>query len=100
MPDVTIARHGDRWAVSDGPGQTPFFESYTKEEAEAEARRRAAGGEVRWAGDDAPGETAVGQDEPAADAHRDPGAGDPDELGPHGAPGTPGEAFREVQGGL
>jgi hypothetical protein len=98
MPDVHLTRHGDRWALSDAAGEAPFFESYTREEAEAEARRRAGDGKIHWAGDD-DGRTAVGQDQPAADRDADD-APSPDELRPHGAPGTPAEAFRETQGGL
>lgn len=67
MPDVHITRHGDRWALSDAPGEAPIFESYTREEAESEARRRAEGGRIHWSGDES-GETAVGQDDPAAEA--------------------------------
>jgi Uncharacterized protein conserved in bacteria (DUF2188) len=92
MPDIHIERHGDRWAVKEGPEATPFFESYTREEAEAEARRRAQGGEIRWAGE-AGGRDGVGQE-------RDEDAPSPDDLRPEGSPARPGEAFRETQAGL
>jgi hypothetical protein len=46
MPDVYVVRHMDRWAVKESPDATPFFESHTREDAEAEARRAAAGGTV------------------------------------------------------
>ena len=90
MPDVHIFRHGDRWAVADAPGETPYFESYTREEAESEARQRAAGGRVTVEGE-AEGESAVGQ--VGADAP-------PEDLRGPGAPERPGETFRETQAGL
>src|SRR3954447_7920644 len=111
MADIHIVRHGDRWAVQEGPDDTPFFESYTREEAEAEARRHAGDGEIHWAEGDAAaadadaarppegggarrgaGGTAAA---PPPDAPRRPEGDDdapsPDDLRPEGAPARPGE---------
>lgn len=90
MPDVHISRHGDRWAVKESPGATPFFEALTRAEAESEARRHAAGGELHW------------HEEPDA-TERVPGDDDPgpaDIQHRQGAPGRGGETFREPQAGL
>jgi hypothetical protein len=96
MADIYIARHGDRWAVQEGPDATPFFESYTREEAESEARRRAGGGEIHWVGGDA----AAADPDAARRPEGDDDAPGPDDLRPEGTPARPGEAFRETQAGL
>lgn len=90
MPDITIERHGDRWAVRDAPGATPIFESYTLQEAESEARRRAEGGQVRVI-DDERGREGVGQGDHQA------GAPEPHEVREHAGPD---ELPREPQAGL
>src|SRR3954467_14331524 len=98
MPDVHIARHGGRWAVSEAPGDTPFFESATRAEAEAEARRFADGGRLHWAAeaaDDGDADLASGDATAAGDDAPDPG-----EQRPDGAPARSGEAFRMQQAGL
>ena len=89
-----IVRHGDRWAVADDPQATPHFESYTREEAEAEARRRAGGGEVHWHGE-AEGRSGVGQG--ATDTGQGVEAQDAQKRGDHGGPG---DLNRAPQAGL
>ena len=44
MPDITVQRHGDRWAVVEGG--SAFAEYETREAAESAARARADGGTV------------------------------------------------------
>jgi hypothetical protein len=46
--DVYIARHGNRWAVKEGPDATPVSEYPTREQAELAARQMAeeTGGQV------------------------------------------------------
>ena len=101
MPDVYIARHGDRWAVKDAPDATPIFESYTREDAESDARSRADGGKVHWLDSDDAGagdEAAAG---PRDEADReDDGGTSRASLDPPGAPERPGETFRETQAGF
>jgi hypothetical protein len=94
MPDVYVVRHMDRWAVKESPDAAPFFESHTREEAESEARRAAAGGTVHVddAGD--PAATAdVGQE-------RETGSPEPADVRPHGDATTRGESLRGPEGGL
>ena len=87
-----IMRHGDRWAVKDAPDATPFFESYTRAEAETEARRRADGGNVHELDDDGR-PVAAGQER-----HED--APGPDDVRGEGAPERPAEGLRQTQAGL
>jgi hypothetical protein len=94
MPDVYVVRHLDRWAVKESPDATPFFESHTREEAEAEARRLAAGGTVHW--DDAEDPAAaedVGQ-------WRETESPEPADVRPHGDRTGRGESLRGPQAGL
>lgn len=94
MADIRIRRHGDRWAVSEGDG-TPFFESYTREEAESEARRRAGtDGRVTVEGEDSGGE---GQGQQAVAAEAGP---EPEEARERGDAPRPGGSVRSEQGGL
>ncbi|HWT23009.1 MAG TPA: DUF2188 domain-containing protein [Solirubrobacteraceae bacterium] len=55
MPDVTVHRHGDRWAVAEASGPSPLQEFPTREAAESAARRLAAGGRVEVVDDDPTG---------------------------------------------
>ncbi len=47
MPDITVHRHGDRWAVAEPGAESPTKEFPTREAAELAARDLAAGGTVR-----------------------------------------------------
>ena len=46
MTDVTVHRHGDRWAVREGGAESPTKEFPTREAAEMAAREMAGGGGV------------------------------------------------------
>jgi hypothetical protein len=46
MPDITVQRHGKRWAVLEPGAESPTEEHETREAAELAARALAAGGEV------------------------------------------------------
>src|ERR687893_614224 len=46
MADVTVHRHGDRWAVREGGEESPVREFPTREAAELAARQIAGGGAV------------------------------------------------------
>jgi hypothetical protein len=53
MPDITVQRHGDRWAVVEGG--SPRGEYETREAAESAARAKADGGRVEVREDDPSG---------------------------------------------
>jgi hypothetical protein len=94
MPDVHVVRHVDRWALKESPDAMPFFEAHTREEAETAARRHAAGGNVHWADDDAPGGAAdVGQE-------RDVAPPEPADVRPHSDRSARGEGLRDPSAGL
>jgi Uncharacterized protein conserved in bacteria (DUF2188) len=76
MPDVTVHRHGDRWAVAEASGPSPLQEFSTREAAESAARRLAAGGTVEVIDEDPSG--LAGRDdggEPAGEGARPPADG-------------------------
>jgi hypothetical protein len=52
MPDITVHRHGDRWAVAEPGAASPTKEFPTREAAELAARDLAAGGSVNVVDDD------------------------------------------------
>ena len=53
MPDITVQRHGDRWAVVEGGSVTAEYE--TRGAAESAARARADGGKIDVREDDPSG---------------------------------------------
>jgi hypothetical protein len=55
MPDITVQRHGDRWAVLEAGSESATKEFETREAAELEARHLAAGGEITVTEDDPTG---------------------------------------------
>ena len=71
MPDITVHRHGDRWAVREPGAESPSEEYPSREAAEMAARQLAEGGRVEVVEDDPTG---------LADAQR-PGDAEPVELG-------------------
>ena len=77
MPDITVHRHGDRWAVKEAAAESPIKEFPTREAAELAARQMAEGGAVSVVGDDPTG-VEHDADEPVLE---DPkiSAGDPSE---------------------
>jgi hypothetical protein len=74
MPDITVQRHGDRWAVVEDGSPTAEYE--TREAAESAARARADGGRIEVREDDPSGldqaaaapETTVTDDATGVDA--------------------------------
>jgi Uncharacterized protein conserved in bacteria (DUF2188) len=91
MPDITVHRHGDRWAIREGGAESPVKEFPTREAAEVAAREMAAGGAVR-----------VEEDDPTGlDAVQDPESGEPVETGPDTITATEAtERSRSPQSGL
>jgi hypothetical protein len=91
MADVSVHRHGDRWAVRERGAESPVKEFPTREAAELAARQMAGGGEVE-----------VLDEDPTGLEHTEPrDAGQPetdDQPAPRG-PGAP-EGVREPQAGL
>jgi uncharacterized protein DUF2188 len=55
MPDITVHRHGDRWAVKEPGAESPVKEFPSREAAELAARDLAAGGSVNVVEDDPSG---------------------------------------------
>jgi uncharacterized protein DUF2188 len=82
MPDITVHRHGERWAVKETGAESPVKEFPTREAAELAANQLAAGGNVEVLEDDPTGLDAIqdaGAGEAAAGASEDVTAGDPAE---------------------
>ena len=81
MPDVTVHRHGDRWAVHEGGAESPAQEFPTREAAEQAARHLAGDGNVEVLDEDPTGlehseprDAAQPETDDAATATRGPGA--------------------------
>jgi hypothetical protein len=55
MPDITVHRHGDRWAVKESGAASPVKEFPSREAAELAARDLADGGSVEVVEDDPTG---------------------------------------------
>jgi Uncharacterized protein conserved in bacteria (DUF2188) len=71
MSEITVFRHGDRWAVQDDPSTAPTAEYGTREEAEMAARQIAGDREVVVREDTGGGERVPD----APEGKPDPGAG-------------------------
>jgi Uncharacterized protein conserved in bacteria (DUF2188) len=90
MPDITVHRHGDRWAVEEAGAESPAKEFPTREAAELAARQMAGDGTVNVVEDDPTGLADV----------QDHGAGAPETEDPKISAGDPAERSREPQTGL
>jgi hypothetical protein len=89
MPDITVHRHGDRWAVRERGAESPVKEFPTREAAELAARQMAGGGTVN-----------VEDDPTGLEAAPDHGAGEPELEDPKITAGDPAERSRQPQTGL
>jgi Uncharacterized protein conserved in bacteria (DUF2188) len=87
MPDITVHRHGDRWAVLEAGAESPVKEFQTREAAELAARQMAGGGAVD-----------VVEDDPT-DLGRVQGH-EPEVEDPQVTAGDPAERSRQPQTGL
>ena len=78
MADITVHRHGDRWAVKERGAESPVKEFPTREAAELAARQMAAGRTVEVVEDDPTG-VAAEQEHDAGEPVQDEKitAGDP-----------------------
>lgn len=91
MADITVHRHGDRWAVKERGAESPVKEFPSREAAEVAARQMAEGGAVEVLEDDPTGLAAV----------QDHDAGEPDTGGDEKVTaGDPLERSRQPQTGL
>ena len=78
MPDITVHRHGDRWAVKESGAESPVKEFLSREAAEVAARDMAGEGTVEVVEEDPTGlggrehqdvpEDAGSDDEPTVEA--------------------------------
>jgi hypothetical protein len=91
MPDITVHRHGDRWAVAEAGAESPVKEFPTREAAELAARQMAAGGAVEVVEEDP-----TGLDQSSPENAGEEQATGPDGLQPAEVPESP----REPQAGL
>jgi hypothetical protein len=89
MPDITVHRHGDRWAIREAGAESPVKEFPSRDAAEVAARQMAEGGSVEVVEEDPTGLGPVPT--PA------PGERAPEEQV---SAGDPAERSREQQGGL
>ena len=82
MPDITVHRHGDRWAVAERGAESPTKEFPSREAAEMAARQMAEGGTVE-----------VLEEDPTSLERSEPGeAGQAAAAGPLAGAGQPGGA--------
>ena len=90
MPDITVHRHGGRWAVLEAGAGSPIEEHATREAAELAARRLADGGAVQVLDEDP---TTLDESAPPGGADRGVAGGGFDGM-------TDDEHVRSEQGGL
>jgi hypothetical protein len=65
MPDITVQRHGDRWAVAEAGAESATSEFETREAAESAARAMADGGRIEVREDDPSGLVEADAEPPA-----------------------------------
>ena len=100
MADITVHRHGDRWAVKEAGAESPVAEFPTREAAELAAGQMANGGTVEVLEEDPTG-LASGEDSEAGEpAHGTPQEAEPGGRDPKISAGDPLERSREPQTGL
>jgi hypothetical protein len=98
--NITVYRHGDRWAVKEPGTDSPVKEFPTREAAELAASQMAGDGTVEVLEDDPTG-LAAKQDANAGEpAHGTPDEAEPGGTDPKISAGDPLERSREPQTGL
>lgn len=100
MADITVHRHGDRWAVKEAGAESPIAEFPTREAAELAAAQMAGGGTVEVLEEDPTGLAAVQDPDAGEPAHATPTEADPAGMEPKITAGDPVERSREPQTGL
>jgi hypothetical protein len=100
MADITVHRHGDRWAVKEAGAESPVKEFPTREAAELAASQMAEGGTVEVLDDD-PTALADTQDSDAGKPeHGTPTEAESGGTEPKITAGDPLERSRQPQTGL
>jgi hypothetical protein len=100
MTDITVHRHGDRWAVREAGAESPVKEFPSREAAELAASQMAGGGTVEVLEDD-PTELAGSQDpDVGKPEHGTPREAEPGGTEPKITAGDPLERSRQPQTGL
>jgi hypothetical protein len=89
MPDITVHRHGDRWAIREQGADSPVKEFPSRDAAEVAARQMAAGGSIEVVEEDPTGLGPVQTPERSDPAPEDDVSA-----------GDPAERSREQQAGL
>jgi hypothetical protein len=100
MADITVHRHGDRWAVKEAGAESPISEFPTREAAELAATQMAGGGTVEVLEEDPTGLAAVQDPDAGERAHGTPTEAEPGGMDPKITAGDPLERSREPQTGL
>jgi hypothetical protein len=100
MADITVHRHGDRWAVKETGKGSPIQEFPTREAAELAASQMARGGTVEVIEEDPTGLAEVQDPGAGEPTHGTPAEAAPGGMEPKVSAGDPLERSREPQTGL
>jgi hypothetical protein len=100
MADITVHRHGDRWAVEEAGAESPIKEFPTREAAELAAAQMAGDGTVKVLDDDATGLARTQDREAGEPAHATPTEAAAEATEPKISAGDPAERSRQPQTGL
>jgi hypothetical protein len=100
MADITVHRHGDRWAVKETGTESPIKEFPTREAAEVAASQMAGGRTIELLEDDPTGLAGAQNHDAGEPAHGTPTEAAPGGMEPKITAGDPRERSREPQTGL
>jgi Uncharacterized protein conserved in bacteria (DUF2188) len=100
MADITVHRHGDRWAVREAGATSPVKEFPTREAAELAASQMARGGSIEVLEDDPTGLADTQDPDAGKPEHGTPGEAEPGGTDPEITAGDPLERSRQPQTGL
>jgi hypothetical protein len=100
MADITVHRHGDRWAVQETGTGSPIKEFPSREAAELAASQIAGNRTIEVLEDDPTGLAGVQDHDAGEPAHGTPTEAAPDGMEPKITAGDPLERSREPQTGL
>lgn len=100
MADITVHRHGDRWAVTEAGAASPVKEFPTREAAELAASQMARGGSIEVQEDDPTGLADTQDPDAGKPEHGTPAEAEPGGTDPKVTAGDPLERSRQPQTGL
>ena len=100
MADITVQRHGDRWAIKETGAESPIKEFPTREGAELAAAQMAGDRTVEVVEEDPTGLARTTDPDAGEPAHGTPAEAAPDGMDPKITAGDPLERSREPQTGL